>query len=166
MARRRKPGEPKAISALVSDVYPSKEPDDVKAIRAFGFWDQAVPERVAKNARPVALIRGTLVVHAVTTVWAQEIDLLAPQLLASLKKLAPRSGVRRLKVKVGRLPPGPPRPRPAPPPPPAVPVASLPEELARELGRVGDDDVRDAVKKAASIALGRDADRERRGGTS
>jgi hypothetical protein len=162
VGRRRKPGELKALSALVSKVYPSKEPEDIKAIRAFGFWDEAVPERVAKNARPVALVRGTLVVHAATTVWAQEIDLLAPQLLASLKSLAPKSGVRRLKVKVGKLPPPPARPRPAPPPPPAVPVAALPEELARELGRVGDDDVRDAVSKAASIALGRDASNGRK----
>jgi len=164
VGRRRKRAEPKELKDLVQKVYPSKEPDDVKAIRAFGFWDKAVPASVAANARPVAFVRGTLIVHAATTVWAQEIDLLAPQLLASLKKLAPRSGVRRLKVKVGRLPPPPAGPRPTRPPPPAVPVAALPEELARELGRVGDDDVRDAVGKAASISLGRDAVRKRRRG--
>jgi hypothetical protein len=165
VARRRKPAEPKALRELVTAIYPSKEPDDVKAIRAFGFWDEAVPERVANNARPVALIRGTLVVHASTTVWAQEIDLLAPQLLQSLRKVAPRNGIRRLKVKVGRLPPPPPRPRPAPPPPAAVPVAALPEDLARELGRVGDDDVRDAIGKAASMALGREElERRQKGG--
>lgn len=162
MGRRGKPGEPKTLSELVTAIYPSKEPDEVKAIRAFGFWDKAVPERVAANARPVALIRGTLVVHTATTVWAQELDLLAPELLASLKKLAPRSGVRRLKVKVGRLPPAAPGPKPQPPPPRAVPVAALPEELARELGRLGDDDVREAIGKAASMSLGRDRTRKKR----
>jgi hypothetical protein len=161
VGRRGKPGDPKSLSELVTTIYPSKEPDEVKAIRAFGFWDRAVPERVAANARPVALIRGTLIVHAATTVWAQELDLLAPELLASLRKLAPKSGVRHLKVKVGRLPPPSPRPRPEPPPVRAVPVTALPEELARELGRVGDDDVRDAIGKAASMSLGRDRARKR-----
>ncbi|RLB56541.1 MAG: hypothetical protein DRJ42_02965 [Deltaproteobacteria bacterium] len=162
MGRRRKATEPKALEELMTKAYPSKEPDDVKAIRAFGFWEKAVPDRVARNARPVALVRGTLIVHTTTSVWAQEIDLLKEQLMGSLRKVSPRSGVRGLRAKVGPMPPRLSDRKAPPPKPPAVPVASLPEELARELGRVGDDDVRDAITKAAAVGLARAAERKRK----
>lgn len=160
MRRRGKASEPKPLGDLVTKVYPSKEPDDVKAIRAFGFWEKAVPERVARNARPVALVRGALIVHTTTSVWAQEIDLLKEQLLDSMRKVSPRHGVRYLRAKVGPMPPRINDRKPTRPKAPAVPVASLPEELARELGRVGDDEVRDAITKAAAVGLGRAAQRK------
>ncbi len=153
--RSARKGGLSAIADLVPAIYPSKEPDDIKALRAVALWDKAVPERVARNARPVALTHGTLLVHAATTVWAQEIDLLKEQLLASMRRVAPRNGIRRLRVRVGRLPPAADarrRPRPIAP---AVPVESLPEDLARELARVPSSDLRDAITRAASLSLGR-----------
>jgi hypothetical protein len=153
---RRKGSEPVSLRALVPSVYPSKEPDDVRATRLFFAWEKAVPPQVYRNARPVAFVKGTLVVHAATTVWAQEIDLLKDQLLTSLRRNVPHSGVRKLLVRVGKLPPLPVKPRDLPPHPPSVPLSELPEELARELSRVSDDDVRTAISDAAAATLGRD----------
>jgi hypothetical protein len=154
--RRRQKGDPTALSSLVPAVYPSKEPEDIKAMRAVAVWDKAVPERVARNARPIALTHGTLLVHTSTTVWAQEIDLLKEQLLASIRRVAPHSGVRRIRARVGKLPPLAPSRKRERKPPPAVPVEELPELLARELAHVPDSDIRDAVTRAASVSLGRD----------
>ena len=114
-----------------------------------------MPERVCRNARPVRIERGVLIVHAATSVWAQELDLLKEDLLARLRRVAPKCGVRSLRIRVGRLPPSPPPVRVTRPRPPVIPATELPEALARELAGVGDDDVRDAVSAAAAVALSR-----------
>ena len=156
MARRR--GKDREaiheLSDLVAKVYPSHEPDEVRAIRAFVWWEKAVPRRVLENARPVGVRRGVMTVHTATSVWANELEMLKPQLLDSLRRNAPRSGVRDIRVRVGKLPPLQ-APRPVRPPAPATPVAQLPEELARALAALGDDSLRDAVHRAASVSLGR-----------
>lgn len=144
-------------------MYPGKEPEDVRAIRAFQWWEKAVPERVLQNARPVRVSRGVLTIHTATTVWAHELEMLGPQLLESLQKRAPQAKVQKLRIKVGPLPPmerTTPRERHTTP---VVPVTALPEELARALAAVGDDQVREAVTRAAGVSLGAAEARGRRG---
>lgn len=155
MARRGKDREAiHNLSDLVAKVYPSREPEEVRAIRAFVWWEKAVPRRVLENARPVGVRRGVMTVHTATSVWANELEMLKPQLLDSLRRNAPKSGVRDIRVRVGKLPPLQ-APPPVRPPLPATPVADLPEELARALAAMGDDGLRTAVHRAASVSLGR-----------
>jgi hypothetical protein len=156
MARRKK-GAPKPLRDLVPAAYPSHEPAEVKAIRAFAWWERAVPARVAEAARPVRVERGVLIVHAKSHVWANELTYLKQDLLQRLLAVAPDSGVRDIRVRVAELPPVPPPLDVETPPPPVIPVVALPEELARALAGVGDDDVRDAVRSAASVGLARRA---------
>lgn len=155
-------GELRPLADLVAGVYPSKEPAEVAALRAFGWWERAVPERVSRNARPVRVERGALIVHATTSVWAQELDMLKDELLARLRQVAPKSGIRAVRVRVGKLPPAPPRVQVARPRAPVIPATELPDALARELAGVGDDDVRAAVAAAASVGLGRPGGRGER----
>jgi hypothetical protein len=146
--------EPLQIGRLVPKVYPSKEPDEIRAIRAFRWWEKAVPRRVLENARPVRASRGVLTIHVSTSVWAHELEMLKPQLIESLARHAPQAGVRDLRIRVGPLPPlvvVPVRERRRTP---VIPVTELPEELARALAAVGDDGVREAVAEAAGISLG------------
>ncbi len=64
-------------------------------------WRKAVGPRIADRARPVALERGVLVVKVVTSVWANELSMLAPQLIV---KLAERGlEVKSLRFRVGPL---------------------------------------------------------------
>jgi len=132
----------------------------VAAQRAFGWWARSVPERVARNVRPVRLARGVLTLHAATSVWAQEIDLARDALLRALRRSSPT--VRELRVQVGPLPDAPPRFRPPRPPPPVTPLAKLPEELARALSGVPDDRLRDVIEAAAAVSIGRN-DRQKPG---
>jgi len=151
--RRRGPDHPRGLGELVSAVYPSREPEEIAAQRAFGWWARTVPERVARNVRPVRLRRGVLTLHAATSVWAQEIDLARDTLLRALRQRAP--SVRELRIQVGPLPDAPPRFRRPAPPPPVTPVAQLPDDLARALSGVPDDRLRDAIGEAAAVAIGR-----------
>src|SRR5262245_15182600 len=103
MARRTR-GTPQAIRDLLARVYPSRGPAELKAIRAFGFWDRVLPSRVTQNARPVRLKEGVLHVHVTTSTWAQELSLLRDQLLGRLRAGVPELGIRDLHVRVGPLP--------------------------------------------------------------
>jgi hypothetical protein len=158
MARRSfregPPTGPQPIGALIPAVYPSTEPEEFAAVRAFAWWVRAVPERVARNARPVSLRRGVLLVHAATSAWASELSFLEDALLAAVRRAAPEAGIRALRIRVGPLPPAPvlrdPRPPPAPEPPADAP---LPEDVARSVARIGVESVRAAVARAARAAL-------------
>src|SRR5262245_57693180 len=102
MSRRRT--EPQRLGSVVSKVYPANEPEQLQAIRAFRWWEKVVPPRVARNARPVRLRRGTLTIHVTNSTWAQELSYLRPQLLASIQRGAPEAKIKELQIRVGELP--------------------------------------------------------------
>jgi hypothetical protein len=152
-------GSPARLAALIQAVYPAREPDDIMAIRVFHWWRRAVPERVYVRARPVRLYAGTLYVNTATSAWASELEHWKEQLLASVRRHAPEARVRALRFRVGPLPDLPQGSRPERAPAPPVIVSSLPEQLARALASIDDDGLREAIGAAASVALGRDAQR-------
>ena len=108
-------------------------------------WRHAVGPRIADRARPLELARGVLLVKVATSVWANELSMLAPQIIA---KLCPPYDVKSLRFRVGpldviegittvreyrRIPP------PAP----------LGPDLTVSLGRIEDLDLRAIIEKAA-----------------
>ncbi|MCA9600545.1 MAG: DUF721 domain-containing protein [Polyangiales bacterium] len=159
MKRRRVRGkkkvEPAALRDVLNAAYPSKEPEDLQAVRAFYHWEKSVPPRVIPNVRPVRLSRGVLTLHAKNSVWAQEVSFLEPQVLESLSRHAPEARIRKIVVRVGALPPLPPPVRRVRRAPPVSPVRELPEEVARSLAGVHDDGLRDAIAEAARMGLAR-----------
>src|SRR4051812_23820804 len=64
-------------------------------------WRAAVGPRIADRARPWTLERGVLVVKVATSVWANELQLLAPELIARLR--ARGFAVDSLRFRVGAL---------------------------------------------------------------
>jgi hypothetical protein len=163
--RRRRdgpPSQPQPLAALIPGAYPSAEPEEIAALRAFAWWARAVPERVARNARPVRLRGGVLLVHAATSAWASELSFHEDALLAAVRRAAPTAGVRALRVRVGPLPPAPVLPaRPPPPAPEPPPDAPRPVAVARALARIGPDAVRAAAERAARATLHARTGRER-----
>ncbi|MET0388988.1 MAG: DciA family protein [Polyangiales bacterium] len=151
---RRRSGEPENVRVLVARIYPSQSREELEAIQAFGAFARALSQRVLRNARPVKLMRGTLFVNTSNSAWANTLQLESTALLAKLKRVAPEARVRRLVFRAGPLPDA------ALPPPHTplvaakqVPLRELPEDLARELARIHDDTLRDAVSKAARVGL-------------
>lgn len=120
-------------------------------------WESAVGTRIAARARPVKLDRGVLLVRAASATWAQELTLLAGVIIDQLR--ARGVMVESLRFFVGPVDP-PERPpwrqevRTTPP------AATLPSSVKRELARVADPGLRDAIAKAASRNLGWQAARE------
>jgi hypothetical protein len=114
------------------------------------LWRDAVGARIAERAVPISLDEGTLLLRVPTSVWANELSLLADEVCARLKE----RGVvaRELRFRVGAVPPveRPPERRIAR----AVPaVREIPAELARVLATVTDPELRQAIESAAAANL-------------
>lgn len=60
-------------------------------------WSEAVGEVIALQARPTAERGGVLTISCTASVWAQELDLMAPAILPRLNELVRRGSVTRLR---------------------------------------------------------------------
>lgn len=139
------------LSTILTGAYPGRT-EDLTLIRTFSWWERAVSRRIAEVARPVRLSHGTLTVHTRSSVWAQELSFHEEDLLASVRAVVPQ--VQRIRIKVGEMPP--PGQAPDPPPPKVEPLklTELPADIARALARIGDDDLRATLGRAACTSLG------------
>ncbi len=113
-------------------------------------WKQAVGPRIADRAHPLLLERGVLLVKVTTSVWANELQMLAPELVARLKLRG--YGVETLRFRVGPLdlPERPPERRAYRKVPAPVP---LEPELRASIAQVPDADLRAVIERAASANL-------------
>ena len=113
-------------------------------------WRAAVGPRIADRARPWTLERGVLTVKVTTSVWANELQMLAPELVARLRQRG--FLVDSLRFRVGALdqqerPPERRTFRKVPPPKPLSP------ELKADVAKVEDDGLRAVIEAAARANL-------------
>lgn len=113
-------------------------------------WRAAVGPRIADRARPWTLERGVLTVKVATSVWANELQMLAPELILRLKQRG--FAVDAMRFRVGQLdqnerPPERRTFRKVPPPKPLSP------ELKAEVAKVEDDGLRAVIEAAARANL-------------
>jgi len=94
VTRRRHAPRPagSAVQALADALAPQTLLADVQ--RA---WPAVVGELVARHATPTGERDGTLVVTCDAAVWAQELDLMGPELTARLNDALGTPRVRRLR---------------------------------------------------------------------
>jgi predicted nucleic acid-binding Zn ribbon protein len=87
-----------ALGALADDLAPQTLLGEVQ--RA---WPATVGPSIAAEAQPTAERGGVVTVSCAASVWAQELDLMAPQIIRRLNEALPAGGVTRLRcVAVGR----------------------------------------------------------------
>jgi hypothetical protein len=72
--------------------------------RAYSAWARAVGEPVTRGTRAKAFRRGQLTVECASSVWANELTYLGPQILRRMDEVAPGHPVERFRFVVGRLP--------------------------------------------------------------
>jgi hypothetical protein len=117
-------------------------------------WPAAVGEGIARNAWPARFVRdGTLIVHAVDSVWVFELTQRAEEIAGRLGKLAPKG----VKFVPGPLPEA--LPEDAGDAPKRVRTATLEEAetAARWAASVEDPELRELVARAARASLARAA---------
>ncbi|WP_437675987.1 DUF721 domain-containing protein [Sorangium sp. So ce131] len=148
----RRTGSLERLGALIQRESSLSAPAEVDtAPMPFRDWEAAVGSRIAARARPLKLERGVLHVRAASSTWAQELSMLGDVITAQLRSRG--LPVQSLRFRVGKVepvarPPWREEVRPAPK------EARLPPEVRRELGKVADADLRDAIAKAAARNLG------------
>jgi hypothetical protein len=125
--------------------------------RIIEAWPGVVGAEVARNAWPARVARdGTLHVHTSSSVWAFELGQLAPRILERLSAELGRIAPPALRFAQGHLP----EPQSA-----ATSVArAAPEPSEQALAEatalsaeIGNEELREKVRRAASLGLSRDA---------
>lgn len=81
-----------ALGALADRLAPETTLAEVQSL-----WREAVGERIAESARPVAERGGVLTVACESSVWAQELDLMSAAILERLNARLERNRVQRLR---------------------------------------------------------------------
>ena len=81
-----------AFGALADELRPDTLLADVQRI-----WAATVGEAIAEQAQPTAERAGVVTVSCAASVWAQELDLMAPQIMAKLNAALGDGAVRRLR---------------------------------------------------------------------
>ena len=81
-----------AIRDLVDRVAPVSTLGNVQRV-----WTDVVGEAFAPHARPTGEAGGTLTVTCSTAAWAQELDLLGPQIIAALDERLGAGAIRALR---------------------------------------------------------------------
>lgn len=113
-------------------------------------WRRAVGRRIAERTDVGALRDGELTVYVASAAWAQELSLLTREITGCLEALGIHVQRVRFSVRTElRL-----RTQKAPAPKPRK-VRPLPPQLAAQIDRIEDTELRDAIREAAGLALAR-----------
>lgn len=73
--------------------------------RAYAAWTRAAGDQVASGARPRHFSRGVLTVECTSSVWANELTYLGPQILRRMDDIAPGHPVKRFRFVIERAAP-------------------------------------------------------------
>ena len=93
--RRREPRRAGlAVAALAERLAPQTLLGAVQRV-----WPEAVGDGVAAEAEPTAERDGVVTVTCSSAVWAQELDLMAPEVVARLNAALGRASVRALRCR-------------------------------------------------------------------
>jgi predicted nucleic acid-binding Zn ribbon protein len=91
---------PRSLSFALERVTATLEPATTLA-RVQGCWAEAVGEVVSAEAQPVSERDGTVSVACRSSVWAQELELLGPELVGKVNAALGDDAVQRLYFKAG-----------------------------------------------------------------
>jgi predicted nucleic acid-binding Zn ribbon protein len=76
---------PRPLSLALDGVVATAAPQTALA-RVQGAWRSAVGDAIAAEAQPASMRAATVTIACRSAVWAQELDLMAPQLVAALNE--------------------------------------------------------------------------------
>jgi predicted nucleic acid-binding Zn ribbon protein len=89
---------PRAIGTALGELTSALAPATTLA-RVQAIWEQAAGEAIAAAARPSAERDGVLSVTCEAAVWAQELDLMADELLGRLNDALGEEALRELRCR-------------------------------------------------------------------
>lgn len=94
MTRHRR--SPRSLGFALEDLRDAVAPATLLA-EVQRVWPRAVGPAIAAEATPSAERAGVLTISCAAAVWAQELDLMSPTILARLNELLGRPAIQRLR---------------------------------------------------------------------
>jgi len=142
----------RSLGAELGRLGPSEGADLAAIVAA---WPTAVGAENARRAWPARVGRdGTLHVHTADAVWAHQLTMLGPQVLAALRQAVGDAAPATLRFAAGPLP----TPADLEQAQRATPAAPTPRDVAEaaELtSSLADEELRDLISRAAAASLAR-----------
>jgi predicted nucleic acid-binding Zn ribbon protein len=91
---------PRALAAALAEVTADLAPATTLA-RVQGAWNDALGDALSGEAQPVSEREGVITVTCRSSVWAQELEMLGPELVERLNAALGGPAVRGLRFRVG-----------------------------------------------------------------
>ncbi len=115
------------------------------------FWRQSVGPQIATQTHPENIRRGTLFVKVSTSVWMQQLQYMKKEIVERMNRLYGGETVRDIRFVIGEIPPRPADKKRDERPIPDLDARSLNDddrkEIASSLSSVGDEELRDILKR-------------------
>lgn len=100
--RRARKSQPESLGPLLRRVLLDLGASDAALVlRILECWPEAVGEEVAAHCRPTALQGGVLIAETPSSVWCQQLQLRAPELLAGLRRVFGDEAPAEIRFRVG-----------------------------------------------------------------
>lgn len=92
------------IGNIIKDVIEQyRSEPDLALKNVWQFWDEAVGESIARNARPAAFKGKLLIVHVNSSAWIHQLQFLKEDLISKLNAALGKPLVEEIKFKIGTL---------------------------------------------------------------
>jgi predicted nucleic acid-binding Zn ribbon protein len=98
----RRPRAPEALSGLLPTLLRDLGMDEgARVLRIAERWEEAVGPELARHCRPLALRGELLEAGVASSVWCQQLQLRAPEILAGLRRVLGDEAPSKLRLVVG-----------------------------------------------------------------
>lgn len=145
-SRSRMP-RPRPVADLLTEALRGKPAERrLKEGRIWLLWDEAVGERIASRARPVAFRDGTLTVAVANAPWMQQLNFLKGGIIEKLNVLLGGPVVRDIYLKAGSVE-APVEAQPEPPYPVRQLTRAEQEFVATETTSIEDPELREIISR-------------------
>jgi predicted nucleic acid-binding Zn ribbon protein len=100
--KRRRARAPEALGGLIPSVLRDLGLDETaRVLRIAECWEEAVGPELARHCRPEALRGDVLEATVASSVWCQQLQLRAPEMLAGLRRVLGEQAPSKLRLRVG-----------------------------------------------------------------
>ncbi len=114
-------------------------------LKVFQLWNEAVGEEIGKNARPVSVNQGRLVVAVRNSIWLSELGFERQKLKKKLNRVLGKGIIQEISFRIGPIPDSVPDPEESPPDSKPL-TPELEQKLQKLLSRIDDPDLKSALK--------------------
>jgi predicted nucleic acid-binding Zn ribbon protein len=95
-------GELTHIRNVVEAIFALPDyPLDLEDMKLWRLWDEAVGTEIANHARPSSIKKGLLVVKVSDSVWLQELEFRAQEIIERINDVLQRKAITKIRFRVG-----------------------------------------------------------------